>query len=376
MDSPKRSIPSLDGLRAIAVLLVIFAHVGFVEKVESFAAKSHLGIASTILKIDAGDLGVSLFFVISGYLITTLLLKERLETGRIDLKRFYLRRCFRIFPPFYFYLFVITILWINHRVPLNWGGLISAATYTSNYYPYSLSHPESQGWLVGHTWSLSLEEQFYLFWPVSLHFLGKDKSIKVGIALLLVVPVSRLIMLNSYPGLAFDGQVFRMFHTRIDTIIAGSVLALIWAIPRWRSLLVALTTSKISGLAALLVLVAVLRLNMQSSYFQALVGISLEGILLAYIMLYSIANPNTLIGKLLNNRVVCHFGIISYGLYLWQQLYVGPSFLFHGRRWLIVLMILGSAEISYWIVEKGSYVVRDKMVQQISNPPKVVALGD
>jgi peptidoglycan/LPS O-acetylase OafA/YrhL len=364
LDSPKRSIPSLDGLRAIAVLLVVFAHAGVLEKAGSAATRSHLNIASTILKIDAGDLGVSLFFVISGYLITTLLLKERSEAGRINLKRFYLRRFFRIFPPYYFYLFVIAILWINHRVPLNYGGLISAVTYTSNYYPYSLSHPESQGWLVGHTWSLSLEEQFYLFWPVFLRFLGKGKSIGVGLALLLVAPVSRLVTLKTYPNLAFDAQIFRMFHTRIDTIMAGSVLALIWTIPRWRSLLVTLTAKKTSGLIALLILVTILRLNLQYSYFSVLIGISLEGILLAYIMLYFITNANTSIGKLLNNRAVCHFGMISYGLYLWQQLYIGPLLLLHRQRWLMPLMILGSAEISYWIVEKGSYAVRDRMMRQ------------
>jgi peptidoglycan/LPS O-acetylase OafA/YrhL len=75
---------------------------------------------------------------------------------------------------------------------------------------------------------------------------------------------------------------------------------------------------KTSLLIALLILVTILRLNLQYSYFSVLIGISLEGILLAYIMLYFITNAATSIGKPLNNRAVCHFGMISYGLYLWQ----------------------------------------------------------
>ena len=144
--------PSLDGLRAFSIVLVLIAHVSlqypwlrrFVEHV--------------------GNYGVRIFFVISGFLITGLLLKELTKTGRISLKSFYIRRTLRIFPAFYVYVLTVVILaWAGILILLP-GDLLHAVTYTMNYHMV-------RSWWLNHMWSLSVEEQFYLLWPTVLRHL-------------------------------------------------------------------------------------------------------------------------------------------------------------------------------------------------------------
>ena len=139
-----RSIPSLDGLRAVAILLVITAHC-WEHAVKVPAVGAYL--------FELGGAGVYLFFIISGLLITFLLMREKTASGNVDLKSFYFRRSLRIFPPFYAYLAVVLILWAL-GMEEKWGSVLAAATYISNYYLPPI------GGLLAATWSLSLEEQF------------------------------------------------------------------------------------------------------------------------------------------------------------------------------------------------------------------------
>jgi len=146
--STSRSIPSLDGLRAASVAVVIVGH--------SLAYLHGEANRFPYLQLsELGQSGVDAFFVISGFLITYLLLKEKDATGTISLRNFYFRRFFRIFPPFYAYLAVVGILWVAGLARQDVRAFLSAATYTWNYAPHATS------WLLAHTWSLSLEEQFY-----------------------------------------------------------------------------------------------------------------------------------------------------------------------------------------------------------------------
>ena len=141
---------------------MIAAHLQLFHQVGDVLRTHGVHLLPDLFAINPGDFGVSVFFVISGFLITTLLLKE-LDSSRIRLKAFYLRRFFRIFPPYYVYLACVALLSFWHVARFSVGTWLAAFTYSSNYYPYKLSRPESSGWLLGHTWSLSLEEQFLLF---------------------------------------------------------------------------------------------------------------------------------------------------------------------------------------------------------------------
>jgi peptidoglycan/LPS O-acetylase OafA/YrhL len=153
----KRSIPSLDGLRALSIFVVIIAHCNWY-----LPAAIQDSLAFRVV-IGNGSLGVAIFFVISGYLITGLLLREFDKTGTVSLKRFYFRRTLRIFPPFYAFLAVVGLLWAMGvaMVGVDLRSFLAAATYTVAYYP------GMKMGMIFHSWSLSIEAQFYLLWPLT-----------------------------------------------------------------------------------------------------------------------------------------------------------------------------------------------------------------
>lgn len=356
----RRAIPSLDGLRGVAVLLVVAAHLGLMDLGAAALRHHRLGLFAELLAFDAGDLGVSVFFVISGYLITMLLIREQENKGEVSLRDFYVRRFFRIFPPYYFYLLLLGLLWILHIVPMLRGAFVSSALYVSNYYPYRLSQPSTQGWLVGHTWSLSLEEQFYLLWPASLCWLGRKRAAWLGCGLLVLSPISRIFTLHLIPSSTLLGQVDRMFHTRVDTIMAGCVLALVGVWPKVQAALLGAVQRKDSAFFALILLFAVVHTNNKNFIMTQLFGLSVEALLLAYLIFFAIANASSRGGRLLNHSALRHIGVISYSLYLWQQLWTGQIHLRGiNHLWMRLVLIPVCAELSYLCIEKPSVYVRD-----------------
>jgi peptidoglycan/LPS O-acetylase OafA/YrhL len=144
---PKR-IPALDGLRGFSIALVVAGHW-----LEPRLVGWERDMAGT-----AASLGVRIFFVLSGYLITRLLLQERAQKGSIDLRAFYRRRARRILPASTCFMLTAFVLF---RPQLSWGHALAAAFYVTNFDP---GHP----WFLGHLWSLSVEEQFYAIWPAAL----------------------------------------------------------------------------------------------------------------------------------------------------------------------------------------------------------------
>ena len=142
---------SLDGLRAVSILLVLLGHVAGTRDFGS----GQLGIG------DYAHLGVVVFFVISGFLITSLLVSEHRRNGRVSLRLFYARRALRIFPASYAYVAALFVLWTCGLLPITPRDLWHAVTYTVNHQP-------DVSWYTGHLWSLSVEEQFYFVWPALL----------------------------------------------------------------------------------------------------------------------------------------------------------------------------------------------------------------
>src|ERR1700683_392352 len=114
----------------------------------------------------AGPLGVQIFFVISGYIITALMLREHQRNGRVSLAAFYVRRAFRILPPLWLMLATTALLSLAGYIHVGPKSFLMAASFTCN------TQPTSCGWFAGHTWSVATEEQFYLFWPLLLTVLG------------------------------------------------------------------------------------------------------------------------------------------------------------------------------------------------------------
>src|SRR5882757_2722259 len=152
--APEHRIPSLDGLRALSIFLVLVLHS--IQRIEITSPVSFLWVG-----IFNGSTGVFIFFVISGYLISSLLLREHEKRGSISLRGFYFRRAMRILPPLYVYVRVLLLLGWAGRLPIFKLDIISALFF---FHDYALSLM----WPLEHFWSLSIEEQFYFIWPLLL----------------------------------------------------------------------------------------------------------------------------------------------------------------------------------------------------------------
>ena len=163
MSFQKNYIPGISGLRALSIIMVLMSHWGY------FHPKGIFFI------INNGAFGVNVFFVISGFLITTLLMKEEVDSGKISLRNFYIRRTLRIFPAFYFLLLFYFVLQLFHVITISVPSWITSLTYTK-YFPIKNGNDN----YTFHFWSLSIEEHFYLIWPFLFSYLpGARKKLLI-----------------------------------------------------------------------------------------------------------------------------------------------------------------------------------------------------
>jgi peptidoglycan/LPS O-acetylase OafA/YrhL len=200
-------IPSLDGLRAISIALVLVGHSALSSNAPAFLMHfSHLG-----------NFGVRCFFIISGFLITTLLVKERQKTGSISIKAFYIRRALRIFPPSLVFIGIIAFCSDMGWLTLYPGDLVHALTYTMNYHFH-------RAWWFDNLWSLSVEEQFYLLWPALLCFAGNRRGLKIAWGVVFVVPFIRAVMWFVFH--ASDTAMTKHFEANADALATGCLLSM------------------------------------------------------------------------------------------------------------------------------------------------------
>ena len=337
-DLPARNIPGLDGLRAISVLFVLLRH-------EVYAPIAKL--PEDIFRNAA--LGVTMFFVISGFLITHLMLSEIHSAGRLNLKNFYVRRAFRIFPAFYFYLFVVVVLsQVFHLFSADGSRLIGAATYTLNYMPRT-----SVGWEVGQAWSLCVEEHFYLLWPLILSRFSKRTCSRIAGSIVVLSPLIRV--LTYLVDRRSLGSIAYMTHTRLDGLMVGAFIALSLHRQVYRRFLSVLR----SGATALMAVASILLVEPKvGATFLHAFGFTWDAIGCGSILLYAIHGHRYPIGKFLDNAVLRHIGIVSYSLYLWQQLFEGP---FTRLPPWNLLAVFACAEASYWFLERPALRLRQRL---------------
>jgi peptidoglycan/LPS O-acetylase OafA/YrhL len=345
---PAHDIPSLDGLRALSIALVILSHTK--SLLPSPIANS--GLFRYV--IGGGLHGVQVFFAISGYLITTLLLREYNRTSTVSFKRFYARRALRIFPPFYAYFAVLAILWFIGVIPEHWPTYLASATYTFIYLP----HPH--GWYVEHAWSLSIEEQFYLLWPALLLFAHRRaKSIPLALAVIALMPIVRAVLYLTAPS----PERAIITSSSADTLMVGCFLALL----RNRTVDLRMHRRFLNAWAAAVLLVTGFLLV---PYLSAKLTTGISGILtialgntltalsIGGILIYVMENPQSPAGRFLNLRIVRHLGVISYSIYLWQQIFTGNS---TRMRLYVYLCMLAAAELSFWLIEKPVMRLRTRI---------------
>jgi peptidoglycan/LPS O-acetylase OafA/YrhL len=358
-----RHIPSLDGLRALSVLLVIAVH-----STQRFGMTHRVPFWVQVLA--NGGLGVFLFFVISGYLITTLLLRERDKTGAISLKSFYLRRGFRILPPLYVYILFIALLGMSGHLPgFNGTELATALTFTRNYSPHvSL-------WAFEHLWSLCIEEQFYLLWPAVLVVCawrrkGADArraAAWVTLAVIVVEPFVRVLSYRYLPNFHNPGA----FHMQADGLMFGAVGALLEGTQRFER--VYRRAMHWPWLAPVLLFVVSGTLGIVfGNYWNLPVGITVNGFLALMWLLWLVRNPASPAGRVMNLPAVAWIGRLSYSLYLWQTFFLhhdSVEVLGHDAWWNTFpgawLCILGAAMGSFYGIEQPALRVRDVCLKKM-----------
>lgn len=324
-------IPSLDGMRAVSIALVIVSH-----------AQVSLPF---VWRFNYGNLGVRVFFVISGFLITKLLLQEHTKTGRISIPQFYLRRAFRILPAAYVYL-AIAVGLIPFGMHAMYREIPPALFYYANY-NYS---PGSIA--TGHFWSLSVEEQFYFMWPAALVLLGLRRARYACLALLVVAPVFRVLSdLGIWPT-----NPMYAFESVCDALATGCLLSMLrgrlWDLKFYRS--VVETPFVIAIVAAGVLLTSVY----SPALLQDLVGIPVLNIGIAVVLdRYTRLSDDTTLGRALNWPLVAWVGTVSYSLYLWQQ-----AWMFSRLPPLIgVCGAVACAAASFYLIERPMLRVRSRV---------------
>ena len=334
-----KRIASLDGLRAISIVLVVIGHWAELRYRPSAIADVAGAFA---------NLGVRIFFIISGYLITTLLLKERAKTATIGLREFYARRAYRILPAsFVFMAVAFAIYWSE----LRWYHMAAAALYLANF---DFGHP----WFLGHLWSLSVEEQFYLLWPGVLKKWYRHR-VKILAGVVGLAPVYRVAC--HLAGL--HGRADETFPAVADILAIGCALALVeeWARKSGNA-----ERLRIGGMWAACMIVPVVlvpvyagRLHFHVTPLLLLVLWPAMHVSIAGLLLHVVERGY----GFLNWKPVVWLGTISYSLYLWQQLCVFGT---HPRPWYFAIVAVGLASASFYLVEQPMLRVRERRAERKS----------
>jgi len=340
---PAHRISALDGLRAISIVLVVLGHLVGTRNMP-LPADSILG--------QFVEFGVRVFFVISGFLITTLIFAEQERTGSLSLRQFYIRRTYRIFPAFYAYLAVVAALSALGFVQLLEGDLLAAASYTMNFH-------RPRAWDLGHLWSLSVEEQFYLLWPAIVLVAKKRRALHIATLALLAAPAIRVgvwvLMPNHRLGIG------ETFPTVFDALAAGCLLAGLRGVLGTNATYAAFARSPLFALVPMAAVGAVIVPRVS---FQLALGATIQNIGIALTVDWAVRRSSTgsrLIGKVLDAGPIVWLGRLSYSLYLWQQLFLNRT----GTHWVQafpfnIAASLAMAIVSYYLVEQPFLRLRER----------------
>jgi len=298
--SDRRYYPALDGLRAIAVAIVLLAHAGAPYPI-------------------SGGVGVDIFFVLSGFLITSILASEFAATAKIKIKRFYLRRAFRLMPC----LVAVCALYalMSYQQSGEWPltTLAIVLSYTGNWaravYGTTLGS-------LNHTWSLAIEEQFYLLWPLLILGLERisrsnmTKAISLA-TVALAFAIYRALMTGTYSA----ERIYYGLDTHIDGLILGAALCYVIRIFQSRDHIDPIYSKCLGYLAtpfAVIGLAVIMGYLGWWNKYMALVGFALVACASATIIADLVVGNHSLIKRFLSLKFLVQIGKISYGIYLWH----------------------------------------------------------
>jgi peptidoglycan/LPS O-acetylase OafA/YrhL len=343
--------PALDGVRGLAIVLVIIHHV------YHMVPWSHTVISG-------GYLGVDLFFVLSGFLITSLIIEEHANTGSVNLARFYMRRALRLLPAVAAALIVAIVVglllgfaWIG-MTPLRFASIVG---YFTNWVR---AYESGEVWFLSHFWSLAIEEQFYLIWPAFLiGLLSLPRRAALFIATAIAIG-SAVLMGAMFLSGSEAQRIYTGSDTRAYQLLSGCVaaMALHWGyLPTW------LNEKNRAALAkASLVFLALMFLRVRDAYAAMYLGVYALITLCATMLIVHVTLDQSRITSWFEHRTLVWFGKRSYGLYVWHfPIYFLIAKV--GSPWLApfgVAFAIGVAAISYQYIEtpflrlKSRYAVR------------------
>ncbi len=331
-----RHVPELDGLRGIAILAVLVHH------------------QLTPYSLAGGFLGVDLFFVLSGFLITGLLLAEFEKRGTVSLKRFYMRRVLRLGPALLLYLLACLVVAYHTQLIDFFTELKLVAIALA----YATNWRLALGWdrsldPTAIIWSLSIEEQFYLIWPLlliaCLKFKLSRRIIAFGLGLVIAaIVVNRLWLLNAGESLT---RLYYGSDTRADALLVGCLIALL---PVRALQSKAKKWLPFAGVGSAIALGYLIVTSNFTDNFLYRGGFTVVAFLAAAVILNAANLPHGPLAILLRLSVLRWFGKISYGLYLWHWLVVRTTsfyYLGYWEPWARLALAVGIAAASFYLIE-------------------------
>jgi peptidoglycan/LPS O-acetylase OafA/YrhL len=356
-DRLKGYIPTLDGWRAIAIVGVLIYH----STTALFYPAGPYPSYDALRIIQTGQKGVDIFFAISGFLICTRLLQEHRQFGSISLRAFYIRRAFRILPPYFLYLAVLAAIAFTGILVVEtrewWGCLF----FLRNYIGATASH----GWYTGHFWSLAVEEHFYLFWPMLLVAIGSRRARPVVVLLALLVPAWSLLQAH-WQWIATPGHDSARTDLRIDGLFWGCWAALLMDVPVYRSWATRILKPWVWWAVAVFIVCL-------ARYRPPLEGY-IESALWPWLLLGTVLHPSRPASRLLELAPVRWVGRLSYSLYIWQQLFLMGSWRqerpFPLGPWqelpLSIVAAFACAAASYYVVERPLLRIGQRLARSTS----------
>ncbi len=336
-------VPTLDGWRAVAITMVLLAH----------APTLHLWRFSTNRFHAMGEFGVYLFFGISGLLISGKLLDEERSTGKLHIRNFYLRRLFRIQPAALFYLGVVVLLTVGHRLPPYFSGIVAAFFLVRN----CVQHQDLNTWATGHFWSLSVEEHFYLLLPGFLMLVRRWRA-RLLIALALLSFGWRAFLLEQPGGGSFLTSI--RTDTCLCMLLLPAGIAVLLKRSHWKTRAVRWMQPWV------LIPVTLGMLPDHSPLHPLLLAVP------AFLLLSTVLHPGMLVGRILESAPLRFIGHISYSLYLWQEIFLSGYYAPATRPfgWLHEsVMVWGcvftAAIASYYLIEKPCIRVGHRLIRRL-----------
>ena len=362
---------TLDGLRGVAVLTVVLYH-------------------SRVAGFRGGFLGVDIFFVLSGFLITTLLLRERARTGSVDLKRFYVRRALRLLPAL---IVLLTVALAFPRVflqrledghsPRLWLAALSAISYASNWVRAFELH--EMGYLE-HTWSLGMEEQFYTLWPPLLLLLLSRRIRGPWIVAIIAAGIALSAGLRALLWHGPDSflRVYYGLDTRMDSLLVGCLLAYLLArnmVPRTPGWAAGIRIGAVLAGGVLAILIHQAGYTSASTYHG---GLLLAALAIGVVLLHLVHSPSRAAVIILGFPVLVWVGRISYGVYLWhtpvltglqEARLVRLGIPAPMRAVFVVAVTFAVAAISFYVIERPILRANDRRRERgrIASADAVVA---